>query len=214
MRNTYVRPRAALGAVLCLCLALPVLAAAQENGANAHGDSGFEFPHVTPGEYTLRVVAPEGETICERQASVGQWQTEIDVRVPDPPVNRPSGAAGTVSVKQLLHPPSKKAYRSFAAARKFTASGDYSRATAALERAVAESPDYAEAHINLGVQYIRAGRYPQAEAEFRRATDIAGASAPALCNLAWVQAGWDSASARSKACARDCAWTRARRRGI
>ncbi|MBS1858524.1 MAG: tetratricopeptide repeat protein [Acidobacteria bacterium] len=212
-----MRPRAALTAAVCLCLALPALAA-QDHETTVHGvvtssqpyddffvqlidshravsaraevqgDGSFEFSHVSPGDYILRVVTAEGDTVCERQASVGQWEAEIDLRVPDAPRGRAAGAAGTVSVKQLLHPPSKKAFQSFAAAQKFSSSGDYAKATTALERAVAESPDYAEAHVNLGVEYIRGGHLQQAEAEFRRALDIAGPFPAALCNLAWVQA--------------------------
>ncbi len=218
IRNTCLRPRAALLAALYLHLALAVLVSAQDAEAtvqgeviasqpdgglfvqlidvhhnvtargDVRGDGSFELDHVPPGEYTVRVVTLTGESLYERPASVGRWTNQIEVRVPERERKPAAGSAGTVTMRQLLHPPSKKALQSFAAARKFASSGNHAGATAALERAVTESPDYAEAHINLGVQYIQAGRYQEAGAEFQRAIAIAGANAPVLCNLAWVQA--------------------------
>jgi tetratricopeptide (TPR) repeat protein len=72
-------------------------------------------------------------------------------------------------------------------AQKFSSSGDYTKAVASLEKAVEDSPDYAEAHINLGAQYVRLGRPEAAVAELTRAIEIAGPSAVALCNLSSAQ---------------------------
>ena len=49
------------------------------------------------------------------------------------------------------------------------------------------APDFAEAHTNLAVQYIRRNRLEQAAAEARRAMEIGGPDAINLCNLAFVQ---------------------------
>jgi tetratricopeptide (TPR) repeat protein len=73
------------------------------------------------------------------------------------------------------------------AAQRFSSSGDYAKAAEALERAVHESPEYAEAHVNLGAQYVRIGRYADAVGE-QRAIEIAGPTPPVLCDLASAQA--------------------------
>jgi len=216
LRNTCVRSRAALTAMLCLCLSVPAVSQSLGNfvrgelksntpralsdytvqlmdpthreslyRAEVHGDGGFELRNLPPGEYIAIVTTLRGEVVTEQHLSVTP-QGRLEIRMPDAPLNRPG--ARTVSVKQLLHPPTKKAFHSFVEAQKLSSSGDYAKAAQALERAVEESPDYAEAHVNLGVQYIRTGRLESAAAELNRAIEIAGPSAPTLCNLAWVQA--------------------------
>lgn len=215
LSHTCVRPRAVLTVMLCLCLWKPGIS--QGLGLTVKGelksaspriysdylvqmvdpmrhvaagrvdvrsDGSFEVHNVTPGEYMVVVTTLHGEPVVEQSVSV-TTVSHIEVRLPGAAENRPGAA--TVSVKQLLHPPTKKAYRSFVDAQRFSSSGDYGKAAEALERAIQESPEYADAHVNLGVQYIRTGRLETAAAEFSRAIAIAGPSAPTLCNLAWVQ---------------------------
>jgi len=52
------------------------------------------------------------------------------------------------------------------------ASGNLSRAVDLLKRAVAQSPDYARAHYNLGIAYQRLNRLADAIAEYRRASSL------------------------------------------
>ena len=73
-------------------------------------------------------------------------------------------------------------------AQRFSESGDYPKAAEALERALQESPEYAEARVNLGAQYVRMGRFDAAVSELNRAAAIAGPSAVVYCNLASAQA--------------------------
>jgi tetratricopeptide (TPR) repeat protein len=215
LRNTCVRPLAALTAMLCLGLWLPAFS--QGLGHTVRGelksstprtfseymvqlhdpthrssfsrvevrnDGIFEIRNVPPGEYTVEVTTLHGDVLLEQPVSINP-QTPLEVRFPDQPVKHQG--AHTISLKQLLHPPTRKAVHSFAAAQRFSESGDYAKAATALERAVEESPDYAEAHVNLGVQYIRMGRYEAAAEELGRAIQIAGPTSITLCNLAWVQ---------------------------
>jgi tetratricopeptide (TPR) repeat protein len=147
-------------------------------------DGAFEVRNVQPGDYTVIVTSLAGEVVLEQSVTVTP-HSPIEVRFPDTPLSRPG--AHTISLKQLLHPPSKKAVHSFLEAQRFSSSGDYAKAALALERAVEESPDYAEAHVNLGVQYIRTGRLEAAAAELNRAIQITGPASLTLCNLAWVQ---------------------------
>jgi tetratricopeptide (TPR) repeat protein len=148
-------------------------------------DGVFEIHNVPAGEYTVEVTTLHGDVVLEQPVSINT-QSGLEVRFPDQPVKHPG--AHTISLKQLLHPPTRKAVHSFAAAQRFSDSGDYAKAATALEQAVAESPDYAEAHVNLGVQYIRMGRFDAAAGELDRAIQIAGPTSVALCNLAWLQA--------------------------
>ena len=48
-------------------------------------------------------------------------------------------------------------------------------------------PGYAEAHINLGAQYVYLGRLEDGLGEFSRATKIAGPSALVLCDMAYAE---------------------------
>jgi len=153
--------------------------------ADVGGTGFFELRRVQPGEYTLVVTTLQGDVIQQQLVSVSASSGPIVVRMRES-ANRPG--AKTISVKQLLHPPTKKAFQSFVAAQRFSESGDYTKAAEALERAVHESPEYAEAHINLGAQYVRIGQFEAAITELQRAIEIAGPSPVALCNLASAQA--------------------------
>jgi tetratricopeptide (TPR) repeat protein len=63
--------------------------------------------------------------------------------------------SGTISVRELQHPPSRKAYNAIVQAQKFSEAGDFAKAAGWLEKAIALSPDFADGHTNLGAQYIR-----------------------------------------------------------
>jgi tetratricopeptide (TPR) repeat protein len=147
-------------------------------------DGEFEVRNVPPGEYTVVVTSLHGDVLLEQSVTIHP-QSPLEVRFPDTPVKHLG--AHTVSLNQLLHPPTRKAVHSFVAAQRFSEAGDYAKAATALERAVEESPGYAEAHVNLGVQYIRMGRYEAAAEELLRAIQISGPTSITLCNLAWVQ---------------------------
>ena len=95
--------------------------------------------------------------------------------------------AGTISVRQLQHPPPRKAFAVAVQAQRLSAAGDYPKAAAALEKAVALSPDYADAHMNLGAMYFRLGRYQDSIAETRRSIALDGPTGLKLCNLAFAQ---------------------------
>jgi tetratricopeptide (TPR) repeat protein len=210
-RNTCARPLAVLAGMLSLCLPafsqfgftvkgelqgaqfhsdyLVELVDTMRRGAPVTADVGatgfFEIRHVQAGEYTLSVTSLNGDVLHRQLVTVSESSGPIVVRMME--ASKRSGTS-TVSVKQLLHPPTKKAFRSFVEAQRFSESGDYSKAAQALEHAVQESPDYAEARVNLGAQYVRIGQFDSAIVELRRAIEIAGPTPVALCNLASAQA--------------------------
>jgi Tfp pilus assembly protein PilF len=154
------------------------------NRIEVRSDGSFELRHVGPGEYNISVTTLHGELVTEQLITISP-QTPVQIRIPERPVEPRGGR--TISVKELLHPPSRKAQHSFLDAQKFSSSGDYLKATEALQRALRESPGYAEARINLAVQYIRLGRLQDAAAELQHALANGGPNGVALCNLAWVQ---------------------------
>jgi tetratricopeptide (TPR) repeat protein len=153
---------------------------------DVRNDGSFEVRNVPPGDYMMIVSTLAGQSVLEQTVSVNPYSGPLTVRIPSTSGKTQPGAH-TISMKQLLHPPSKRAFHSFVEAQKFSSSGDYTRAVAALEKAVQDSPDYAEAHINLGAQYVRTGRPQAAIAELNRAMEIAGPSAIALCDLSSAQ---------------------------
>ena len=89
---------------------------------------------------------------------------------------------GTVSIRELLHPPARKAVEAAAAAQKFAGSGNYRKAVEQLQKAIRISPEYAAAHSNLAVEYIHLKDYARARAEVERALEISGPNALAYLN--------------------------------
>ena len=152
---------------------------------DVRSDGGFEFRGVPIGEYTLIITDLQGNTLHQQFVSIHEHMNELVIMLPD------SGGGqslpGKVSVTQLMHPPDKKAVQAFRAAARFSESGNNDSAIAELEKAVRITPDFAEAHTNLAVQYIRRNRLVQGAAEARRAMEIGGPDPINLCNLGFVQ---------------------------
>jgi tetratricopeptide (TPR) repeat protein len=68
--------------------------------------------------------------------------------------------------------PSETVQAHFAAAQQAQNHGDYATAEREYEAVLIEAPDFAEAHMNLGLIYQLQDRSPEAMAEFRRALKI------------------------------------------
>jgi tetratricopeptide (TPR) repeat protein len=154
------------------------------------GDGAFEFRGAAPGPYLLTVTSEQGETVYQSSVSVGgPGMPPVIIHLSEGMTGRAASQplTGAISVRQLQHPPTRKALNAAVRAQRFSAARDYSKAAAALEKAVALSPDYADAHTNLGAMYFRLGRYHDSIAETERSIAIGGATAPKLCNLAFAQ---------------------------
>ena len=215
MSNRCPRPLAALTAVVCLAISVraqlnevpnlkgEVRANTPVNYAdyrieledlNRHGeiyrvdlrlDGDFELRHVLAGEYQLRVTGQHGDVIQQEFVTINAMLPTISVRLSLP--RKTPSAPGTISMKQLRHPPNPKAIQSFAAAQRLAASGSPEKAVEELEKAVRISPEFADAYTNLAVQHIRMQHFDEAAGELARAIDIAGPDALRLSNLAYVQ---------------------------
>jgi tetratricopeptide repeat protein len=148
-------------------------------------DGAFEFRDLPTGDYVLRVTDFHGETIAQQFVSVQQGMTEVAVRLRD------AGAApmapGTISIRQLSHPPDRKAMQAFTAALRLSSSGKYDAAAAELQKAIRISPEFAGAYTNLAVYHMRLGRFEEAADETARALEIGGPDPINLCNLAFAQ---------------------------
>ncbi len=145
----------------------------------------FEMHFTPPGSYMVTVNNPHGEEIYRDSVTVLGGMVPISIRLPK--VERSSPISGTISLRQLEHTPTPKALRAAVEAEKFSAKGDYAKAAATLEKAIALSPDFADAHTNLGAHYIHLGRFAEAESETRTAITLGGPTALLLCNLAFAQ---------------------------
>lgn len=148
-------------------------------------DGEFEFFQMPYGSYLVTVTNARGESVYHGSVNVGGPPVPFIIRLPNEEKPRPG--SGTISVKQLQHPPARKAFAALFAAQKFAATGDNAKAVESIERAIAISPDYADAWVNLGARHITMGHYREAILETRRAIELAGPSAMTLCNIAYAQ---------------------------
>ena len=72
-------------------------------------------------------------------------------------------------MRRLQYKPSKAARKEFVRADSAIRRGEDRKAIDHLRKAVELSPDYAEAHNNLGVRYLVAGEFAQARTHLERA---------------------------------------------
>jgi len=156
--------------------------------ADVRLDGSFEVRGIPTGDYTLRVTDGRGLTICEQWVTIQDHMPDLDVRLPEVESGGAGGSGATVSVKQLMHPPKKKAVQAFQRALRLSSAGKDDDGVTQLEEAIRISPEFAEAHTNLAVQHFRLGRYQESAAESALAMQIAGPDPRNLCNLAAAQA--------------------------
>jgi tetratricopeptide (TPR) repeat protein len=148
-------------------------------------DGTFQFRDIHSGQYSLRITTLQGEVVHQEFVTVAPQTGPLTIRL-RAPTQKPL-APGTVSVTQLRHPPTRKAFQALASAQRFSESGQTDKAVEELEKAIRISPEYADAYNNLAVQHIHMGRFEEACNELTRAIEIAGPNAPRLANLAFAQ---------------------------
>jgi tetratricopeptide (TPR) repeat protein len=148
-------------------------------------DGSFQLRDIRAGQYVLRVTSLNGDPVHQELVNVFPQAGPLNVRLPGPS-QKPS-MPGTISVTQLRHPPSRKAFQAVASAQRYSEDGKPEKAAAELEKAIRLSPEYADAYNNLAVQYMRMGRLQEACDLLTRAVAIAGPSALLLSNLAYAQ---------------------------
>ncbi|MCU1259941.1 MAG: Tetratricopeptide 2 repeat protein [Bryobacterales bacterium] len=141
----------------------------------------FEFRNVAREAYTVRISTESGDTVASAPLNAGPIDFPLEIRLPEPKEAKP--VSGVVSVSTLRNPPARKASAEFDKARKFLQAGDSPHAIEHLRKAIEISPNYADAHTSLGVQYMLAERYQDALAEYQTVLGIGPAGTRELCNL-------------------------------
>jgi tetratricopeptide (TPR) repeat protein len=151
--------------------------------ADVESGGDFTFRQLPFGDYVLRITTYQGEPVAQQFVTIQERMAVLDIQLPRRPAT-PTG--GTVSLSQLRHPPAAKALAAFAAAQRFAESGHYDRAAEELQKAASISPEFAPAHANLGVQYLRMRRFDDARAEIERALSLGGPNPRDLSNLSFA----------------------------
>ena len=175
----------------------------QVHRADVSHEGHFEFRAVPPGDYVLRVTDLEGNAIYQEHLSIHEHMPDLMIHLPE--FQRRPSPPGTVSFRQLRHPPSRKAVQAFSTASQLASSGQYVEAVTELEKAIRISPEFAAAYANLAVQQMRLRRYEEGAASAERAIEIAGPDPLNLCNLAYAQLQLhrvDAAAANARAALR------------
>ena len=161
--------------------------------ANGHTDIGggfsqnsgeFTFRGIQEGDYTARVVDGSGRVVTEQMIHISSATPMIRMDVPSQMQKQLSPAGNVVSARQLQNPPSNKALKAFAQAQKYSAAGDHAKAAESLEDAVRLSPEFGEAHTNLGAQYLHLGRFQEAADQEQRAIEIGPPNVSSLIDCA------------------------------
>lgn len=128
-----------------------------------------------PGEYIQADrFDPTNDQQIQRSGFNPPLIVEPSERAPVKPIS------GVVSLRQLQHPPSKKAVRLFQEAQRYSQAHDTVKAIGKLESAIRIAPSFAEAHQNLGVQYARSGRTAEAMRQFETALENRAAGRESL----------------------------------
>jgi Flp pilus assembly protein TadD len=141
----------------------------------------FSIIAVRPSQAQLPMAATDLSRWLDYQDKVNQSRAEMDLRsrmqypgIPGEP---------TISVSRLRHTPPGKALKAFQRGLRLDLSGDVAGSAEAFRRAVAFDASYAEAHTDLGVEYINMGRVDEAITEFRTATGLDPATSVHHANL-------------------------------
>jgi Flp pilus assembly protein TadD len=115
------------------------------------------------------------------QEKLNQSREEMELRSRTESSGIPGEA--TISVARLRHTPPGKALKAFQHGLKLNAAGDAEGSAEAFRQALVLDPAYAEAHTDLGVEYINLGLLDDAVTEFRNATALDPATSVHHANL-------------------------------
>jgi Flp pilus assembly protein TadD len=109
-----------------------------------------------------------------------------------------SSPPSVVSAKHLRHKVPKAAMKAYKNSEKLSRQHHPDKASQQLEEAIALDPDFSDAHGDLGVEYARLDKLPEAEAELRLALALDPEDDLHHSNLGWLlfwQGRFDEAEA-------------------
>jgi Flp pilus assembly protein TadD len=166
--------------------------------AYTFGSGDFKFESVpTDGLYYIEIELEGFEPIRERvdatNIALGSSLTFVLRPAAEEPTELDAPADRVVDVRRLQAEIPDEARRLYERSRRETDDGEHQTALELLEAALDLAPDYFEALNNLGGQYLRFGRYAEAELTLLRAHELEPNSPAPLLNLgALYSAGGDS----------------------
>ena len=162
------------------------------------------------GMYTLRLSSNRGAVLAEEMVDLVSYATQLSIRLPKGNTARP--VSGTISVHDLQSAPPPKAFRALVDAEREASAGHALEAVRKLQHALRVYPEYTDARCNLGVEYIRLRRYPEALEQFEKAVQTGPVSAMLYGNLAFSLAAvgriQDAEQAARQAIALDTSYSR------
>ena len=141
----------------------------------------FTIIAVFPSRAQLPMAATDLSRWLDYQERLNQSRDEMDLRSRMQSPGIPGES--TISVSRLRHAPPRKALKALQRGLKLDAAGDVAGSAEAFRRAVAFDALYAEAHTDLGVEYMNMGRVEDAVNEFRTATGLDPATSVHHANL-------------------------------
>jgi tetratricopeptide (TPR) repeat protein len=134
-------------------------------------DGSFHFRDLASGSYEIRVVtAVRNETLVQEFIEVNPLGGQVVLHMPRTDRTRP--VSGLVSVRDLRSRVPKKAFQAFVKAQHYAETDKPAEAIGQLRQAIALSPNWRDAHVNLGAELVKAGRYEEGMAELQEAIRI------------------------------------------
>lgn len=146
----------------------------------------FEFHNIAVGRYDVQIATQNGDPLVSAPVDSSSMFGPVQLRLPHEKRNLPGAGTGTVSIASLRNPPPKKAFNEFAAGVKASEAKDTARAIEHLQKAIALHPDFAEAHNNLAVQFMRTNRWNEAKDEIDAALRAGPGTPQIYGNLAAI----------------------------
>jgi TonB family protein len=147
--------------------------------AGAISEAANQYSRALGAYYSAQNANPEGEAVQQRIQSVQQRQKQI--------AKRQAGGGGSLSVSQLADFFREQGDRQLeagnlqAALDKYRQAAEYRPDNQELQKAIADLEEQVQeqerqrafqARYNEGQEHLRAGEYPEAKADFRRAAEI------------------------------------------
>jgi Flp pilus assembly protein TadD len=144
------------------------------------GTGDFEFPSVPSGTYVVQVTDGVGNVLA-RQVVDADGPEPLRLRIGERATAQPP--SGTVSARAVRVKVPSAAVKELRKASQLEQGGDVPAALDHLHRAVEICPDFAGAHNNLGIAYLRLNRAEEAVGEFRTAQRLDPGTALYSANL-------------------------------
>jgi tetratricopeptide (TPR) repeat protein len=134
-------------------------------------DGSFGFRPIPDGSYQVRVLTRYGDEITSALTSIGPSALPFEIRLPQAGLSKP--VAGTVSIQQLNHPPSRQAQKLLESGHKLEREHNYDAAAARFREAARDAPNSVQAHADLGLALSNLRQWDAAADEYRAAIALA-----------------------------------------